>query len=83
MAIYTGAGLLFGRLMRRRWQAVALPALGVVLGMIVGLSRVYLGVHYPMDVFAGWMGGLACALIGAGASATPGANEGDLAASSS
>lgn len=28
--------------------------LGVVLILLIGLSRIYLGVHYPTDILAGW-----------------------------
>ena len=41
---------------RWRWPVLAGASVFTVL---VGLSRLYLGVHYPSDVLAGWAAGLA------------------------
>ena len=38
-------------------------AVAVLLTIIVGVSRIYLGVHYPSDVIAGWCVGSAWALV--------------------
>jgi len=40
---------------RWRWSMVIF---GVVFVLGVGLSRAYLGVHYPSDILAGWMASL-------------------------
>ncbi|MFI7680736.1 phosphatase PAP2 family protein [Actinophytocola sp. NPDC049390] len=54
-------GLLTVLAVRERPGAVrrtALTAVGTFLVVVVGVSRVYLGVHWPSDVLAGWLIGV-------------------------
>ena len=47
----------------RRAQKVLLIATALALVLAIGLSRVYLGVHWPTDVLAGWALGAAVAVV--------------------
>ena len=40
-----------------------LIAIAMFVTFLVGLSRVFLGVHYPSDVVAGWLIGMSWAML--------------------
>jgi undecaprenyl-diphosphatase len=63
MAIFGTLALLAARSTRRRIVCALVLVVGFLLPLTIGLSRPYLGVHYPSDVLAGWTAGLACALF--------------------
>ena len=60
------AGCFFGVLaailttrIRSRWKQAAIWGAAALLAGLTGLSRVYLGVHYPSDVLAGYAAAIA------------------------
>lgn len=58
MAFYGFLIYLCLRFTMQRWIRTILVVVLSILILSIGLSRIYLGVHYPSDVAAGFMGGL-------------------------
>ena len=53
-AAWPAAALVLGSLTRRPVRRVLLAVVAVLVVVLVGISRIYLGVHAPTDVLGGW-----------------------------
>lgn len=62
-AIYLTLGVLMARAVEGRRLKLYCVGAAAVLTLLIGASRVYLGVHYPTDVLAGWTVGAAWAAL--------------------
>jgi len=55
-------GSLAARALKDRAARIYVLCLAVAVTLLVGASRIYLGVHWPSDVLGGWFAGFAWAL---------------------
>jgi undecaprenyl-diphosphatase len=60
---YLTLGALLSRTQKDRSTRLFMMAAAIFLTMIIGMSRIYLGVHYPTDVLGGWCAGATWACL--------------------
>jgi undecaprenyl-diphosphatase len=61
--VYLTLGAMLVQLIERQRLKVYVLSVALLMTFLVGLTRVFLGVHYLTDVVGGWMAGLAWALF--------------------
>jgi undecaprenyl-diphosphatase len=65
--VYLTLAVIVSPVLKHFWVRLYVIACAILLTMLIGISRVYMGVHYPTDVLAGWTAGIvwamACSLI--------------------
>ena len=61
--VYLTLGAILMQAVDSRPTKLYILAISVLLTAVVGISRVYLGVHYPTDVIGGWIVGFSWASI--------------------
>jgi undecaprenyl-diphosphatase len=63
--VYIAIALAFATLSARQSVRLTIIAVAIVLSLVIAWTRVWLGVHFPSDVMAGWLGGAGWAFLAA------------------
>ena len=61
--VYLTQGALLAKVQSNKNLRVYILLVAIILVFLIGISRIYFGVHYPTDVLAGWSVGLAWASL--------------------
>ncbi len=61
--VYLTLGAIVAPVLKKFWLRFYVLMIAILLTGLIGLSRIYMGVHYPTDVLAGWTAGLVWALF--------------------
>ena len=63
--VYIAIALAFATLSARDSVRLTIIGTAIVLSLVIAWTRVWLGVHFPSDVAAGWLGGAGWAFLAA------------------
>ncbi len=63
--VYIAIALAFATLSARESVRLTIIGTAIVLSLLIAWTRVWLGVHFPSDVTAGWLGGAGWAFLAA------------------